>query len=101
MTKSKIENLKLEQQLLTELPLIDTTSSQPFINTLVSGSLPDDWKPRPVDIKSGWKSNANTLQKIVTEINNEIYIEDESAEMEKIDIVLQWIKARYNITVRQ
>jgi len=30
MKKSKIENVKLEQQLITELPLIDTTSSQPF-----------------------------------------------------------------------
>lgn len=70
-------------------------------NPIVGGSLPDDWKPRHVDLKSGWKNNANTLQKIVTAINDEIYVEDESAEMEKIDIVLEWIKARYNVTVRQ
>lgn len=37
MQQSSNENLKLEQQLLTELPLIDTTSSQPFINTHVVG----------------------------------------------------------------
>ena len=35
MQQSTNENQKLEQQLLTELPLIDTTSSQPFINTPV------------------------------------------------------------------
>jgi len=35
MKKSKIENVKLEQQLITELPLIDTTSSQPFTKPLV------------------------------------------------------------------
>ena len=61
----------------------------------VSGSLPDDWKARPIDLKSGWKNNAKILAEIVTAINNDIYIEDESAEMEKIDIVLEWIKKRY------
>lgn len=38
MQQSSNENQKLEQQLLTKLPLIDTTSSQPFINTHVVGS---------------------------------------------------------------
>ena len=55
----------------------------------------EDWKPRAVDEKSGWKNNAKILAEIVTAINNDIYIEDESAEMEKIDIVLEWIKKRY------
>lgn len=54
-----------------------------------------EWQPRPIDIKSGWKSNSKILAEIVTEINKEIYIEDESAEMEKIDIVLDWIRAKY------
>ena len=55
----------------------------------------EDWKPRAIDEKSGWKNNAKILAEIVTAINNDIYIEDESAEMEKIDIVLEWIKKRY------
>ena len=39
MKKTKIGNVKLEQELITELPLIDTTSSQPFTKPHVSGSL--------------------------------------------------------------
>ena len=54
-----------------------------------------EWQPRAVDEKSGWKNNAKILAEILTAINNDIYIEDESAEMEKIDIVLEWIKKRY------
>ena len=57
--------------------------------------IPDEWNPRPVDVKSGWKNNAKILAEIVTAINDEIYIEDESVEMEKIDIVLEWIKRKY------
>lgn len=41
MKKSKIENVKLEQQLITELPLIDTTSSQPFTKPHVVRRLED------------------------------------------------------------
>jgi len=71
------------------------------LNNPVSGSLPDDWKARPIDLKSGWKNNAKILAEIVTAINNEVYVEDENAEMEKIDIVLEWIKSKYNVVRRQ
>ena len=55
----------------------------------------EEWKPRAVDEKSGWKNNAKLLAEIVTAMNDEEYIEDESAMMEKVDIVLEWIKKRY------
>lgn len=58
---------------------------------------PKEWEARPTDLKSGWKNNAKILAEIVTAINDEIYVEDESAEMEKIDVVLEWMKARYQI----
>lgn len=57
--------------------------------------IPEEWNPRPVDVKSGWKNNAKVLAEIVSAINEDIFIEDESAEMEKIDIVLQWIRDKY------
>ena len=56
MKKSKIENVKLEQQLITELPLIDTTSSQPFTKPNVSGwvSVKD---ALPECLETVWVSN--------------------------------------------
>ena len=49
MKKSKIENVKLEQQSITELPLIDTTSCQPFTKPHVIGSfvVPADYDEGP------------------------------------------------------
>ncbi len=59
---------------------------------------PKSWEARPVDIKSGWKNNANLLGEMVTAINNEIYIEDETDLMEKVDVLLEWMKSKYFIT---
>ena len=78
-----------------------TSESGNGTKPIVVRSLPNDWQPRPIDIKSGWKHNANTLSKIVNAINDDFYIEDESAEMEKIDVVLGWIAERYDVVARQ
>lgn len=59
---------------------------------------PLEWKPTKVHTKSGWKNNPEILSEIVTEINEEIYVDDESVEMEKIDIVLEWLKSKYKIS---
>lgn len=56
--------------------------------------LPKEFDARPIDVKSGWKNNAKILAEIVTAINNEIYVEDENAEMEKVDIILEWLRER-------
>ena len=58
---------------------------------------PKTWEARPIDIKSGWRNNSKILSEIVTYINDEWYVEDESEEMEKIDIVLEWLKSKYDI----
>ena len=58
---------------------------------------PKTWEARPIDIKSGWRNNSKILSEIVTYIDDEWYVEDESEEMEKIDIVLEWLKSKYDI----
>lgn len=77
------------------LNLIEMTKDK--LNT----NVPADWKARSVDLKSGWKNNSHLLAEIVSAINDEIYIEDENEEMEKIDIVLDWIAKRYDVSKRQ
>lgn len=63
--------------------------------------IPIAWESRKVDLKSGWKNNPKILSEIVTAINDEMYVEDESKMMEMIDIVLEWLKEKYNITDKQ
>lgn len=58
---------------------------------------PKEWEPTKVHIKSGWKNNPNILTEIVTAINDEIYVEDENALMEKIDVALEHLKTKYQI----
>jgi hypothetical protein len=60
-------------------------------------SFPKSWLPTKIHLKSGWKNNPIILAEIVTSINDEIYVEDENEMMEKIDIVLEWLKSKYNI----
>lgn len=64
----------------------------------MSNKYPKEWKPTKVHLKSGWKNNPTILSAVVTAINDEIYVEDEDAMMEKIDIALEYLKAKYNIT---
>lgn len=54
-----------------------------------------DFEPSELHKKSNWANNPKILSEIVTYINEEIYIEDENLEMEKIDLVLTWIKKKY------
>lgn len=54
--------------------------------------------PTALDVKSGWKNNSKLLSEIVTNLNEEVYIEDENGMMEKIDIVLEYLKSKFNIT---
>ena len=58
---------------------------------------PQSWEPRPIDVKSGWKNNSKILSEIVTAINDEIYIEDEGEFMEKVDVMLEYLKSKYEI----
>lgn len=59
---------------------------------------PKEWEPRGIDTKSGWKNSYKFISEIVTELNNEIYIEDESDMMENVDVLLEIFKKRYIIT---
>lgn len=64
----------------------------------MANKFPKEWEARPIDIKSGWKNNPKILAEIVTAINDETYVEDESEMMETIDIVLEFLKKKYNIS---
>ncbi len=55
---------------------------------------------RPIDLKSGWKHNAKTLAEIVTAMNEDEYIEDESEMMETVDKIIAELSKRYDIVER-
>ena len=61
---------------------------------------PDEWKPTPAHIKSGWKNNPKILSEIVTALNEETFVEDESEMMETIDHVLEFLKSKYIISTK-
>ena len=63
----------------------------------IESQIPAEWQARPIDVKSGWKNNAKLLAEITTAVNDEIYIEDENVFMEKVDVILEWMKKRYKI----
>ena len=54
--------------------------------------IPSEWKARPVDIKSGWKNNSKFLSDLVSKINEETFIEDESTMMEIMNHALEILK---------
>ena len=59
---------------------------------------PKSWEATPQEIKSGWKHSPKILAELVSALNDEEYIEDESAFMETMDNILMILKSRYNIT---
>ncbi len=59
---------------------------------------PKSWEATPKEIANGWKNSPKILSELVTELNNEEYIEDESKFMETMDNILEIMKSRYNIT---
>jgi len=74
-----------------------TPAVMSIVNEKYAG-FPQEWIPTEVHKKSGWRNNPKVLSEIVTNINDEIYVPDESELMEKIDLVLEWMKKRYTIT---
>ena len=63
-------------------------------------AIPKSWEATPQEIKNGWKHSPKLLSELVTELNEEEYIEDENAFMETMDNILEILKARYDITER-
>ena len=63
-------------------------------------AIPKSWEATPQEIKNGWKHSPELLSELVTELNEEEYIEDENAFMETMDNILEILKARYDITER-
>ncbi len=62
---------------------------------------PKEWEPNKVHIKSGWKNNPNILSEITTAVNERHeYIEDENEFMETVDFILEFLKAKYNISTK-
>ena len=63
-------------------------------------AIPKSWEATPQEIKNGWKHSPKLLSELVTELNEEEYIEDENAFMETMDNILEILKTRYDITER-
>lgn len=62
------------------------------------GKTPKSWNPTPKEIENGWSNSPKLLSELVTALNDEEYIEDESAFMETMDSILEILKSRYDIT---
>lgn len=60
-------------------------------------NFPKEWDPTEIDSKAGWQNRSRILANITTYVNNEIYIEDENEFMEKVDLILEWLKSKYKI----
>ncbi len=56
---------------------------------------PKEWDATPQEIKNGWKNSPKVLSELVTALNEEEYIEDESAFMETMDSILEILKSKY------
>ena len=67
---------------------------------MAKNKIPKEMEATPQEIKSGWKNSPKLLSELVTELNNEEYVEDENAFMETMDNILEILKARYDITER-
>ena len=60
-------------------------------------SYPKEWEPSKIDSRVGWKNRSKILAEITSAVNDEIYIEDENEFMEKVDVVLEYLKTKYQI----
>ena len=58
---------------------------------------PEEWQPSKIDARVGWKNRSKILAEIASAVNEEIYIEDENEFMEKVDVILEWLKTKYKI----
>lgn len=56
---------------------------------------PIEWDAGVNHKANGWKNNPKVLAKIVTAINEEMYVEDENEMMEYIDHAIEYIKNEY------
>lgn len=64
-------------------------------------AIPKSWEATPQEIKNGWKHSPKLLSELVTALNEEEYIEDESVFMETMDNILEILKAKYDVTERK
>lgn len=60
---------------------------------------PKEWVASPKEIENGWNNKPKILSEITTAVNDEIYIEDENEFMEKVDVILEYLKSKYKITL--
>lgn len=63
--------------------------------------VPKSWIATPQEIQNGWKNNPSILSELVTELNEEEYVEDESLFMETMDNILEILKSKYEIKERK
>ena len=70
---------------------------QPDISKDSKMSYPKEWEPSKIDSRVGWKNRSKILAEITSAVNDEIYIEDENEFMEKVDVVLEYLKTKYQI----
>lgn len=59
-------------------------------------NLNDYLKPRPVDLKSGWKNNSKIVREIVDVVAENHYIDDEECFMETVDAILEVLRDKFN-----
>jgi len=59
---------------------------------------PKSWEATPQELRNGWGHSPKLLSELVTELNEEEFIEDENAFMETMDNILTILEARYDIT---
>lgn len=58
---------------------------------------PKEWEAKLNEKANGWHNSPKILAKIVTAINDEMYVEDEGEMMEYIDHALEYLKSKYSI----
>lgn len=58
---------------------------------------PVKWKATEREIENGWKNSPAILSELVSALNDEEYVEDESAFMETMDNILEILKSRCRI----
>lgn len=63
--------------------------------------IPKSWEATPQEIKNGWKHSPKLLSELVSALNEEEYVEDESKFMETMDNILEILKSRFDIAERK
>jgi len=59
------------------------------------------FEPRIIDVKSGWKNNAQLIYRITEYVNENYGVDKEDEFSEQVDYVLEYLKNNFTITKQE